>query len=277
MTKKMIFCLGISMLFVVGIAQGATLFYTNFNTPNSEIYSIDTSSGNEALIMTVNNVVFNGLATSNSSAEMFAINTVGNQGCLYRVNLNALSASLVGCAGIDIKELAFDRNHNVLYGTDYANLYTINTTTGAATLIGPHVATIRMYGLSYDHGTNTLYGIDPNVLSLYTINTSTGAATVAHILSSPVWATDIYVEPLSGIIYAVTIAGASGFYSIDKNTGSTTLIKMNLMGSLPFGLAAPAPLSPVSAPSLNEWGMIILIVLLGAGSVYYLRRRRLAL
>jgi hypothetical protein len=227
--------------------------------------------------MAVNNVDFNGLATSNSSAEMFAINTVGNQGCLYRVNLNALSASLIGCAGIDIKELAFDRNHNVLYGTDYANLYTINTTTGAATLIGPHVATIRMYGLSYDDGTNTLYGIDPNVLSSYTINTSTGAATVAHILSSPVWATDIYVEPLSGIIYAVTIAGASGFYSIDKNTGSTTLIKMNLMGSLPFGLAAPAPLSPVSAPSLNEWGMIILTVLLGAGSVYYLRRRRLAI
>ena len=34
---------------------------------------------------------------------------------------------------------------------------------------------------------------------------------------------------------------------------------------------------PTAVPTMGEWGMIILIVLLGIGSVYYLRRRRLAI
>lgn len=33
---------------------------------------------------------------------------------------------------------------------------------------------------------------------------------------------------------------------------------------------------PVGAPTMTEWGMIILVLLLGAGSLYYLRRRNVA-
>ena len=33
---------------------------------------------------------------------------------------------------------------------------------------------------------------------------------------------------------------------------------------------------PVAVPTMNQWGTIILIALLGIGSVCYLRRRRLA-
>ena len=36
-------------------------------------------------------------------------------------------------------------------------------------------------------------------------------------------------------------------------------------------------LAAAAIPTMTEWGMIILIVLLGIGSVYYLRRRRLAI
>jgi hypothetical protein len=36
-------------------------------------------------------------------------------------------------------------------------------------------------------------------------------------------------------------------------------------------------LGPVAIPTMTEWGMIILIGLLGIGAVYYLRRRRSAI
>ena len=32
---------------------------------------------------------------------------------------------------------------------------------------------------------------------------------------------------------------------------------------------------PTSVPTLSEWGMIIFMVLMGLGSIYYLRRRRI--
>jgi hypothetical protein len=42
-----------------------------------------------------------------------------------------------------------------------------------------------------------------------------------------------------------------------------------------FALTINAPVETTAIPTMNEWGMIILTVLLGAVSVYYLRRRKL--
>ena len=44
------------------------------------------------------------------------------------------------------------------------------------------------------------------------------------------------------------------------------------IGAYEFVQAAPA--TTVTAPTMTEWGMIILVILLGTGSVYYLKRRR---
>jgi hypothetical protein len=85
----------------------------------------------------------------------------------------------IGSAGTDIRGLSFDTNHNILYGVDGQDLYTINTTTGAATLIGPTGLSTFRSGIAYDPSTNVLYmnvGGGPN--SLYTLNTTTGAATL---------------------------------------------------------------------------------------------------
>jgi hypothetical protein len=34
---------------------------------------------------------------------------------------------------------------------------------------------------------------------------------------------------------------------------------------------------PTAVPTITEWGMIILVILLGVGSLYYLKRRRVAI
>jgi hypothetical protein len=92
----------------------------------------------------------------------------------------------IGFTNTFLNGLTFDSNHNILYGVDRNNLYKINTTTGAATLVGPKGFSNDLEGIAYDNATNTLYlntGTDFfNTISsnnnLYTLNTATGAATL---------------------------------------------------------------------------------------------------
>ena len=45
---------------------------------------------------------------------------------------------------------------------------------------------------------------------------------------------------------------------------------------IPNGTVIAPPQPSVTAPTLTEWGMIILILLVGFGSIYYLKKRRIA-
>jgi hypothetical protein len=108
----------------------------------------------------------------------------------YTVNLDAVGDPLlsvtpggaitnIGATNLQIRGLSFDTNHNILYGVDDFNLYTINTTTGAATLVGSTGLAESLEGIAYDAATNTLYlNTGLNDESLYTLNTTTGAATL---------------------------------------------------------------------------------------------------
>ena len=67
---------------------------------------------------------------------------------------------------------------STLYGVDNSTdqLITINTTTGAATVVGSLGFSI-VRGLAFDPNTSTLYGVDALADQLITINTTTGAGT----------------------------------------------------------------------------------------------------
>ena len=76
------------------------------------------------------------------------------------------------------------------YPADVATLYSINTTTGAATAIGTGLGTLFNDFLTMTTVGNTLYGIDTYAPegpsggpSIYTINTTTGAATAIGSVS----------------------------------------------------------------------------------------------
>ncbi len=76
---------------------------------------------------------------------------------------------------------------DTLYGVSGASftsssLYTIDSATGASTLIGA-TGVNHMTSLDYDDVTGLLYGISNETNSLYTINTTTGAASVLGVLS----------------------------------------------------------------------------------------------
>lgn len=81
-----------------------------------------------------------------------------------------------------IQELAYDANHGVLYGIGQTtalvvSLYTINTSTGAPTLIGTVATDLGTApAIGYDNLNNTLYMDDTE--GFYSLNTSTGSPTL---------------------------------------------------------------------------------------------------
>ncbi len=102
---------------------------------------------------------------------------------LYSIDTDSLALTDIGALGVDFAfgGLAYDSNSDTLYmvgGFGNRNLYTVDRTTGAATLVGSHGVRL-LFGLAYDTTNDILYGgqFDGGVGDgLYQLNTSTGAA-----------------------------------------------------------------------------------------------------
>jgi len=169
-----------------------------------------------------------------------------------------------------------------LYGTFIggaqtpSDLVTVNTSTGAVTTIGP-TGFGPISGLAYGGG--VMYGVIAGgaAATLVSINLSTGAATaigptgfdrIGGIAFGP-----------DGVLYGGTTANATvpnSLLSISTSTGTATLI-----GSTGFSITGltdcpsvlgPPPM-PEPIPFLSGWGIVLLMLVLGAVAVWGLRFR----
>jgi len=114
----------------------------------------------------------------------------------------------------------------LLYATDANNrtLHTVNTATGAATLVGSFGAPGYMAGLAYDPAKDVLYGTTTGDDRLYSINRSTGAATLIGGLGVKLMH-GLAFDASRQILYgAFGGQGNDGLYRIDTTTGVATLI-----------------------------------------------------
>ena len=98
--------------------------------------------------------------------------------------------ALVVCLMIIILVFAQSAFAGTMYATDdtTGNLYIINTTTAAATLVGPTGQELSSTGLAYDSSNHTMYVSDvsiPEGYGLGSVNLSTGAVTIigSHVIS----------------------------------------------------------------------------------------------
>ena len=126
--------------------------------------------------------------------------------------------------------------------TSFPRLGTIDTTTGASSLIGPANIT-GFFGAAFDDRNGTLYGIvngggyvlsgpppsTPAASRLATINLATGAATVIGNtgIAGPVLALEISAN---GIAY--TVGWDDNLYTLNKTTGLATLVGATGFGSV---------------------------------------------
>ena len=114
-----------------------------------------------------------------------------------------------------------------LYGTDGANLFLIDTTTGAASMIGPHGPVEFAIGaIAFDAG-GVLYGISlTDAAQLYRIDVTTGAATAVGPLGIGFVFEGGLTFDATGQLIGVNQgdAGASQAFVVNTATGAATLI-----------------------------------------------------
>lgn len=154
-----------------------------------------------------------------SAGTYYALDDDDNS--IWAIDPITYNYTYVGSTGIadgNFGDMAFDSNTNTAYwvaGRGNNNLYTINLTTGAATLIGYH-GVEDMFALGYDTKAGKLYGED-SFGNFYSLNTTTGAATLIGTNS---------VFP-GGLTYradkdqlVLSGAGDRSFYTMDRTNGA---------------------------------------------------------
>lgn len=124
------------------------------------------------------------LAENQQSALFGVTFNLDAEKTLFSINESTGTATPVGLLGIgsggafydaafDTSGHLFETENNGLGYTNLTNLYSVNPTTGAATLIGNVGGGYRLDALDYQDG--TLYGFAGGVI--ISINTTTGAGT----------------------------------------------------------------------------------------------------
>jgi hypothetical protein len=219
-------------------------------------------------------------------------------GNLGTVDVATGAATVIGNMGVVMTDIAFDPLGN-LYGISFDNLYSINSSTAAASLIG---ATSIAGGNALVFGADgTLYGAGFATTNLFTINPLTGASSVVgnmgfasggdlafntgdfYLASSG--AQLIRVNPTTGagaLVGAFGVAGVFGLatgddgvlyavagtnvYTVNTATGAATN-PVNFGGQ---GLGVAFGQSFVAETQVPEPALILL---LGGGVAAALRRR----
>jgi hypothetical protein len=187
---------------IVSLPDGTGTNFTGLAALNGVLYATDVFSGGAGYFGTIDprTGAFTALNNQGGSLNWHSLAANAATQTLYTVDLSkfgdnwmllaltpAGKITQVGSTGIDIRGMAFDPNHMILYGVGFnhvsggLNLYTMNTTTGQASLIGATGFSVNFRpGLAFDDVHNVLYmnlgegGDEGN--SLYTLDTATGMA-----------------------------------------------------------------------------------------------------
>ena len=112
--------------------------------------------------------------------------------------------------------------------TGNGQLWTVNTSTGVATLRGTMTGVTNVNGITVDPTTGIFYVATSS--SLYTVDTTTGAATLVGPFNNTGGLMAEIAMDCNGVMYAVDL-GLDNTYTVNKATGAITLL-----GPLGFNL-----------------------------------------
>ena len=153
------------------------VFYIEFTSPTARLSRFNPLTGTNTLITTLASLPGNIIKLSFRSDGTLWAATGSPSNTLYQLNPTTgavISSGVVSTLVAGSGDMAFDTN-NVLWWNSGNSLYTVNTTTYVATLIGVITPTITINGFAF--GSNgTLYAHAGN--NIYTINQTTAVATL---------------------------------------------------------------------------------------------------
>jgi len=270
MKAKLFLAAGVAVLsFGVSRAHAETLYAVDYPA-SATLYTVNESTGALTAVGPVglDNV---GDLTSDLVSRLWGIQITTNS--LVSINPSTGAGTLgpaitgtapaVGGPAFPIVSLAYDPlnatlygNTSVPYGGETADeLYTINTTTGAATALGL-IGENSVYALGFSQA-GGLYGVDGNC-NLLSINTGTGAGTVVGSTglapNGGCGAFDM-ASGLDGTMYLADTTSES-LYDVNLGTGGTTLIGPYGSTTNVVGLAVLATPEPGTVV-LFATGMVI--------------------
>jgi hypothetical protein len=164
-------------------------------------------------------------------SQLYALVYADNK--LVKVNTaNATVTDIAACApgGSDgWTGMAVDPTTGILYASAFGavnNLYTINPTTGAATLIGQITNADLVIGIAIN-AAGQMYGLDLGDY-LISINKATGAGTVIGSIGYDAnYAQDLAFDVVNNVLYVAAYNNTTGLAELrvaDTTTGNTTLI-----------------------------------------------------
>jgi hypothetical protein len=236
-------------------------------------YVYDTTSSNQFGVLNLTNGVFT--QTTVTTPNLYGFGEVGNT--LYSASgstfysVNAVTGGLTSIGTSAFTYDAVGSAGSTVYGLDTSsNLYSINTSTGAGTLISGTSINIAN-GYNFSNGSSTLYLAQGS--ELYSVNTTTGAFT--DIGPTGVTGTESY-SGFDGLVYQNGVlygdfsnfdGSADTLYSINTSTGAASFIA-TVTGATGYseGLAqTPEP----GNLGLSAFTLAVLLV----GSAAYRRRR----
>ena len=137
----------------------------------------------------------------------------------------------IGYSGALITGLAYDSNHDILYGispnTDA--LYEVDQHTGGARVVGApgNLGYGNANGLAYDPIDDILYGTDNNTNMLFTIDPDTGVGTGVAQIGGFTEIEGLGFEPDQGILYGITQLQRR-IVEIDVRTGEAQAVSDQL-------------------------------------------------
>lgn len=203
------------------------------STSDGRLYSIIPETGQEALIGTLSSTGSgNGTAMYDIAGNDTALYGIDLFGTVYAINPQTAQTSQIGTnPGIFINALTFGQN-GVLYGVGRDSLYTINTNTGAATLVGSGTvnggtAYNSSGDVEYLNGQLYLTSFNGNGMndSFFTINPTTGKGTQVSTLDfGNVFGLEYSNQTLYGFTDPSTdVSGNGQILIINPNTGVATV------------------------------------------------------
>jgi PKD repeat protein len=152
---------------------------------------------------------------------------VDNAGGIYQIFYDGYQVLIA--SSIALNGLTYDPTTGIWYGCDATNLYTINITTGATTVVGPLEAPNLIIDIACNFA-GEMYGYDvlwTGDSTLYSIDKNTGEATVIGSMGVGfLYAQDCCFDRDNNILYIAgrTQSGMLGWYICDVSTGAVTLV-----------------------------------------------------
>ncbi len=251
----------------------------------SQLYSVNLATGAQTLLGPTGYGDVEGLSFHPFTGELFAVDE--DSSSLLTCSPVTGACTTVGSLGVAVGNpgLAFTYDGTLYLASDDQGdvvmaLYSVNTATGTATLVGPYGPDFRGNSLAYSPiatGCSSrmwILNADPDTPVLGCVSLSTGAVTTIGPVGTEMDGQPAIEFDASGTLWVVEESQLSDALigTLNSETAELTAAPYTLDGGGMEALAIPDVCGGVSIPTTGSRGLVLLALLVAGAAILILRR-----